>query len=66
MPDRDTYGVHRSERLCAVLLVEQHIELALQAATRSYVMRRGDVVLSGTSERFLEDRSLVTSSYLGA
>lgn len=50
---------------CAVLLVEQHVELALECSDRAYVLAHGDLVLSETSERLREDRSLLVSSYLG-
>jgi branched-chain amino acid transport system ATP-binding protein len=55
-----------AETGCGVLLVEQHIEMALRAATRGYILRRGEVVMSGDSDTLLADRSLLTSSYLGA
>jgi branched-chain amino acid transport system ATP-binding protein len=38
------------ERGLGVLLVEQHVRAALQIADRAIVLRRGDVVLTGTSE----------------
>ena len=34
----------------AVLLVEQHVRQALRYSDRAYVMRRGRIELSGTSE----------------
>ncbi len=52
----------------AVLLVEQHIRKALQYADRAYVMRRGQIVLSGASDemrgriREIEDQYLSTSA----
>jgi len=49
----------------AVLFVEQHVSLALGAADRAYVMNRGRIVLSGEAADLLEQRELVTSSYLG-
>jgi branched-chain amino acid transport system ATP-binding protein len=51
---------------CAVLLVEQHIYMALEVVDRAYVMSRGQFVLSGSGKQLLEDPSLMESSYLGA
>jgi branched-chain amino acid transport system ATP-binding protein len=53
------------ERGCAVLLVEQHVQLALEVAERAYVLAHGDLVLEGTSEQLLADRHVLESSYLG-
>jgi branched-chain amino acid transport system ATP-binding protein len=39
-----------SEQGVGVLIVEQHVEEALNFADRVYVMRRGQIVLSGTAE----------------
>lgn len=49
----------------AVLFVEQHVSLALGAADRAYVLDRGRIVLSGSAQGLLEQRDLLTSSYLG-
>jgi branched-chain amino acid transport system ATP-binding protein len=42
----------------SILLVEQHIELALRLADTVYVMDRGTVVLSGAAETVAKDPSL--------
>jgi branched-chain amino acid transport system ATP-binding protein len=47
-----------------ILLVEQNAELALDLATRGYVIETGAIVLSDTSERLLENPK-VWASYLG-
>jgi ABC-type branched-subunit amino acid transport system ATPase component len=50
---------------CAVLLVEQHVNLALEAADRGYVLSHGDIVVSERADVLRHDRSLLISSYLG-
>ena len=48
----------------AVLLVEQHVRAALSIADRAYVLRRGAVVMSGTSEHVRARLVEVEASYL--
>ena len=48
-----------------MLLVEQNISLALELADRAYVLRTGQVVLSGSSAE-LTDSDRVAQAYLGA
>lgn len=43
----------------ALLLVEQHVQLALRVAQYCYVMDRGRVVLEGSSEQVRNDPNLV-------
>jgi branched-chain amino acid transport system ATP-binding protein len=50
---------------CAVLLVEQHVQLATEIADRCYVLSHGDIVLHETGERLLQDPSLLIASYVG-
>jgi branched-chain amino acid transport system ATP-binding protein len=50
----------------AVLLVEQHVHLALDVSDRAYILSHGDLVLEGRSEELSKNRELLESSYLGA
>jgi branched-chain amino acid transport system ATP-binding protein len=48
-----------------VLLVEQHVELALDVADRGIVMSHGEIVLERDARALREDRQLLAASYLG-
>jgi branched-chain amino acid transport system ATP-binding protein len=54
------------EEGCAVLFVEQHVDLALEIADSAVVLSHGDVVVSGLARELARDRALLESSYLGA
>jgi branched-chain amino acid transport system ATP-binding protein len=48
----------------ACLLVEQHVRQALGIADRAYVLQRGHIVMSGTSEEIARDIETVERAYL--
>ena len=50
----------------AVLLVEQHVRKALEYSDRAYVMRRGHIELSGTSDELLGQIGDIEDRYLAA
>ncbi len=50
---------------CAVLLVEQHIHIALAVADRGYVLAHGDLVIHETAAVLRADHQLILSGYLG-
>jgi branched-chain amino acid transport system ATP-binding protein len=50
---------------CALLLVEQHIQIALAIADRGYVLAHGELVMHEPAEVLGADHQLILSSYLG-
>lgn len=50
---------------CAVLLVEQHVHLALEFADRGYLMSGGVITRSHDADELRRDRGLIQASYLG-
>jgi branched-chain amino acid transport system ATP-binding protein len=50
----------------AVVLVEQHVSLALEVADTVMVLVHGDVSLRGSADEFRKDQSRLEAAYLGA
>ncbi len=48
-----------------VLIVEQHIHMALEVVDRAYVMNRGSIVMQGTAAELKEDQDVLLASYMG-
>jgi branched-chain amino acid transport system ATP-binding protein len=52
------------EHDASVIMVEQHVQLALEVADEAMVMVHGSVVLSGSAEKYRHDIGAVESAYM--
>jgi len=50
---------------CGVLLVEQHVSMALEIADRAYVISNGRIAIQGDTKDLANRRDLLEASYLG-
>jgi branched-chain amino acid transport system ATP-binding protein len=55
-----------AEHGAGVVLVEQHVHLALAAADRAIVLVHGEIALSGTADQIRSDPAALEAAYLGA
>jgi branched-chain amino acid transport system ATP-binding protein len=56
---------YASDSGCGVLIVEQHIHLALTIADRGYVLSHGELQMHESAEELRANRSLLMASYFG-
>jgi ABC-type branched-subunit amino acid transport system ATPase component len=56
---------YAKEAGCGVLLVEQHVQLALTIADRGYVLAHGEILIHDKAEALRANRQLLVASYLG-
>jgi branched-chain amino acid transport system ATP-binding protein len=57
---------YAQENGAGVLLVEQHVQLALQVVDRAYVLAHGEIVLHRPAADLRGDMNLLRESYLGS
>jgi branched-chain amino acid transport system ATP-binding protein len=58
-------SAYARESGCSVLLVEQHIQIALAVADHAYVLSHGELVVHERADVLRRDHQLILSSYLG-
>jgi branched-chain amino acid transport system ATP-binding protein len=54
-----------TESRAAVILVEQHVDVALQVADQAIVMNRGEIALTGEAKDLAAGREAVEAAYFG-
>jgi branched-chain amino acid transport system ATP-binding protein len=50
---------------CGVLLVEQHVDLALEVADRAYVMTHGSISIAMEAEELRGEKDILRAAYMG-
>jgi len=53
------------EQGITILMVEQHVQIALEVADRAYVLQHGELVLEGEARELAARRDVLLESYLG-
>ena len=53
------------DHACAILIVEQHVNLALTVADSACVLNRGSIVLRGSAAQLLQDPDQLEAAYFG-
>ncbi|WP_458246998.1 ABC transporter ATP-binding protein [Streptomyces sp. MAI_2237] len=53
------------ESSCGVVLVEQHVGLALEVADRGYVLSHGQITMQATAQELSADHTRIVADYLG-
>ncbi|GAA1795903.1 ABC transporter ATP-binding protein [Nocardioides hankookensis] len=56
---------YADETSSGVLLIEQHVQMALSISDHAYVLVHGDLILDGPADQLARDRHLLTASYMG-
>ena len=54
------------DRGVGVLLVEQHVDMALNFASRGYVLNHGEITFSGSTRELQHQRQFLEASYMGS
>jgi branched-chain amino acid transport system ATP-binding protein len=61
----DTVRRSADEHRCAIVLVEQHVNLALQVADSASVLNRGEIVLQGSAAELRAEPGRLEQAYFG-
>ena len=61
----EAVGQVARDRGCAVVLVEQHVHLALEVAHHAVVLNRGRIVLEGRADELAADPDRLEHAYFG-
>ena len=61
----ETVGRIATDHGAAIVLVEQHVKLALEVADEAAVLNRGTIVLRGSADELRQDSERIEHAYLG-